>query len=235
MEKIIVCIYCGQKLRIRSDKEGWATCPKCKKTFLTNVRSSNTAEKKESYIKHMEPAREEALRKMEEQAANRKPNYYFTEDPDDPTFNKIMLAVQDYVGVAMKMGGSIPDIHHYYYSHSYGYSDIPDDSILKEDSFDNIGYATASIIKDKLEKAIINEIGYKYCEVRLLEKTFSEDYVDKNFWGDRVYKKRSTTGTAIWIRASMNLDSFNRYEPNPIAERYEKRRGRDNYAGFEGL
>lgn len=169
---------------------------------------------------------------MAEQEANRKPKYYFTEDLDNPTFNKIMLAVQDFVSGEMIKGRPIPDIHHYYYSHSYGYSDIPDDSILKEDSFDNIGYATASIIKDKLEKAIVNEIGYKYCEVRLLEKTFSEDYVGKNFWGDKVYKKRSTTGIAIWIRASMTLESFNRYKPNPTAERYDKRRGRDNFAGL---
>ncbi len=42
MDRIIVCSNCGQKLRIPSDKEGRATCPKCKYTFLIGAASSGS-------------------------------------------------------------------------------------------------------------------------------------------------------------------------------------------------
>ena len=60
-------------------------------------------------------------------------------------------------------------------------------------------------LKAELENRIINNIGFKYCEVRIENKTLTskQELNSYTIFGNPKYKVTTTTGKAIWIHASM--------------------------------
>jgi len=132
-------------------------------------------------------------------------NIYFT----------IKKWIEDKVKESMKNGFPPPEINHYYYYYYFEYNfdgvDITEYNGLHETNFTVFRGKPNELLydmKDKLEEIIKNKIGYKCCEVKLIDKIEKVDEPYTGLFGGKKRRIVSYPGKALWVHASMNSEGF---------------------------
>ena len=167
--------------------------------------------------------------KMEEAARNKsqaEPEPTPTERFYNEIYREIMDMITQNVKKAMLGGDPPPEIKHYYYRIDHSGVDVPTDHLLDEYKFHVFqDESELYALKKKLEDAIVNEIGYKYCEIKLEDKIYKYDTLTKTLFGDQKWKTLQTKGKALWIHASVNGTGFNSVKSLGEKMIYHKTRG----------
>ena len=184
-----------------------------------------------SLIDELKPKMVEAQRKQkqkEDELKNRpKPKYTEQEERFRKIYKKIKNYIKDMVHEAMNNGNPPPELnHYYYYSYTcYNFDGFEEDEVERLDDIRfyvfKDGYDLLNEMKDKIKEYIINDIGYKYCEVKLEDKILKDDLNYKTLFGKESIKVVSYPGKALWIHASMNGDGFYKVKSKGAMVRYD--------------
>ena len=143
-------------------------------------------------------------------------------------YSSIVSAIEDRVRKTMLSGNQPPDIKDYYCSRVYLGEDIPDEYYLSETEFTVLELNSDDMLylKGRLEHAIKEKIGYRYCELVFEDKIQQYDHRVKEVFGSGMkWKTSRRNGKAIWIHATMSDVGFDRVKSRGPTMIYNKTRG----------
>lgn len=173
-----------------------------------------------SYIDELTPKMQEAIKNRSEYIKNDYPK------TENIVVQRIRGIIKEMVKKYMLGGMQPPDIKHYYWEKKYNGEDIEDDFGLDETKFSV--FQGNIVNNDELENIILNEIGYKRCEIIFEDKIEQYDHQVKELFGYGMkWKTSRRNGKALWIHASMNVDGFSNVKSKGSNMIYNRTRGRD--------